>query len=263
MIVNVISDAIAIADTAVAAERKPLSGGTFMNTSSWRKRFDRHRTATASGRAIGRSIHFFCAKAPAMKALGRQGLRKPVQAAGFCGLEHLEHLRPSEVRRDVRNGQGGDGRRTQPDGVAQTISAVDSYQRIVGDLGGLSPVAVPRQMAPRESAASKETMKKSMLVAAALFVVAGANQAKAQCVSVGLFVGCPPPVWVAPQPVVFVSPPVYVAPPPVYVAPPPVYVAPPPVWVAGPSVLFMPPPPPPRMCGWRMGPPSHRGFHHR
>lgn len=94
-------------------------------------------------------------------------------------------------------------------------------------------------------------MKKSILVAATL-LAAAASQAKAQYVNIGLSIGCPPPVYMAPPQVVFTHPLLWVGLPPMVIPPPPV-------------VMLVPLECPPRMmvCGRPEWSHPHREFHHR
>jgi hypothetical protein len=83
----------------------------------------------------------------------------------------------------------------------------------------------------------------TLLAGAALIGLSGTAAAR---VDVGISLGFPAPVYVAPQPV-YAPPPVYYAPRPVYVAPPaPVYYAPAPVYYGPPAVIY-------RGGGWRHG----------
>ena len=86
----------------------------------------------------------------------------------------------------------------------------------------------------------------TLLAGAALIGISGTAAAR---VDVGISLGFPAPVYVAPPPAVVYAPPAYVAPRPVYVAPPaPVYYAPAPVYYGPPAVVY-------RRGGW--------GHHHR
>ena len=75
----------------------------------------------------------------------------------------------------------------------------------------------------------------TLLAGAALIAVSGTAAAR---VDVGISLGIPAPVYVAPPPPVVYAPPVYVPPRPVYYAPPPVYYAPPPVYYGPPAVVY-------------------------
>jgi hypothetical protein len=85
----------------------------------------------------------------------------------------------------------------------------------------------------------------TLLAGAALIGLSGTAAAR---VDVGISLGIPAPVYVAPPPPVY-----YVPPRPVYVAPPaPVYYAPAPVYYGPPTVYYGPP----RHGHWRH---HHRG----
>jgi hypothetical protein len=86
----------------------------------------------------------------------------------------------------------------------------------------------------------------TLLAGAALIALSGAAAAR---VDVGISIGIPAPVYMAPRPPVAYYPaPVYAPPPQVYYAPAPVYYAPPPVYYGAPVVVNR---------GW------HRGWRHQ